>query len=61
LFGADRFRAALLGTMGIAAEAFDYKAGVDAALDSIAAELETVLDVDALLACAALRGSTSSP
>lgn len=61
LFGADRFRAALLGTMGIAAEAFDYKAGVDAALDSIAAELETVLDVDALLACAAVRGSTSSP
>ncbi|MBA8878574.1 adenosylcobyric acid synthase [Phyllobacterium myrsinacearum] len=61
LFGADQFRAALLGTMGIAAEAFDYKAGVDAALDAIAAELEAVLDVDALFACAAVGGSTSSP
>jgi adenosylcobyric acid synthase len=59
LFGADRFRAALLGSMGIAAEAFDYKAGVDAALDGIAAELETVLDINALFACAGVHSLTS--
>ncbi|QND53533.1 cobyric acid synthase [Phyllobacterium sp. 628] len=58
LFAADKFRAALLGTMGIAADEFDYRAGVDAALDSIAGQLETVLDVDALLACAGVRGSS---
>ncbi|ATU91152.1 cobyric acid synthase [Phyllobacterium zundukense] len=49
LFGADEFRAALLRSMGIAAEAFDYHAGVGAALDSIAGQLAEVLDIDALL------------
>ncbi len=49
LFGADAFRAALLGSMGIAANTSDYKAGVESALDSIAEQLAEVLDVDALL------------
>jgi adenosylcobyric acid synthase len=49
LFGADGFRSALLRSMGIVADALDYNAGVDAALDSIASQLAEVLDVDALL------------
>jgi adenosylcobyric acid synthase len=50
LFNADAFRAAFLKSLGIAADAFDYQAGVDAALDSIADQLEAVLNVDALFA-----------
>ena len=49
LFGADAFRAALLRSMGIAADAFDYSAGVDAALDSIAGQLSEVLDIDGIV------------
>lgn len=50
LFNADAFRAALLKSMGISAGVLDYHAGVDAALDSIAAQLESVLDIEALFA-----------
>lgn len=50
LFNADAFRTALLQSMGISASAVDYHAGVDAALDSIAAQLERVLDIDGLFA-----------
>lgn len=50
LFNADAFRAAFLKSMGISAGALDYHAGVDAALDSIAAQLESVLDIEALFA-----------
>jgi adenosylcobyric acid synthase len=35
--------------MGITADVFDYNAGVDAALDSIANQLAEVLNIEALL------------
>ncbi|MET0358051.1 MAG: cobyric acid synthase CobQ, partial [Pararhizobium sp.] len=44
LFGSDAYRAALLRSFGIEAEAFDYRGSVDAALDAVAGELEAVLD-----------------
>lgn len=50
LFGTDAYRSALLRSLGINANAFDYRAGVDAALDSIADQLAEVLDVHALIA-----------
>ncbi|MHC1548582.1 cobyric acid synthase [Phyllobacterium sp. K27] len=50
LFSADAFRAAFLKSMGISAGTLDYHAGVDSALDSIAAQLESVLDIEALFA-----------
>jgi adenosylcobyric acid synthase len=43
-------RAALLGKLGVTSGGRDYHASVDAALDEIAAELETHLDIDALVA-----------
>jgi adenosylcobyric acid synthase len=55
LFGDDAFRAALLGSMGFEADEMDYHAGVDAALDSIAAQLAEVLDIEALLGTGARR------
>ncbi|NTS31646.1 cobyric acid synthase [Phyllobacterium sp. BT25] len=50
LFGTDAYRSALLRSLGINANAFDYRAGVDAALDSIADQLAEVLDLKALIA-----------
>ena len=50
LFAADAFRRAFLGE--IAAPALNYEAGVEAALDGLAAHLEQHLDLDALLALA---------
>ncbi|WP_267550868.1 cobyric acid synthase [Rhizobium rhizogenes] len=44
LFGSDGYRAKLLESFGLSGERTDYRAGVDAALDEIAAELEGVLD-----------------
>lgn len=44
LFASDAYRARLLADFGIAGGGFDYRAGVDAALDGVAAELEAVLD-----------------
>ncbi|HWU02658.1 MAG TPA: cobyric acid synthase [Novosphingobium sp.] len=45
-------RAALLDMLGASSDHVDHAANVDAALDAIAAQLETHLDVDALLALA---------
>jgi adenosylcobyric acid synthase len=50
VFASDAFRASFLN--GIADPALDYEAGVEAALDGLAAHLETHLDLDALLALA---------
>jgi adenosylcobyric acid synthase len=44
LFASDAYRAALLRSFGIEADAFDYRGSVDAALDAVAGELEAVLD-----------------
>jgi len=52
LFAADAFRARFLETFGIRGGGVDYRAEVEAALDEIAAELETHLDCDALFAAA---------
>ncbi len=52
LFGADAFRARFLESLGIAGGGIDYRANVEAALDDIAAALETHLDCDALFSLA---------
>ncbi|MEI7607108.1 MAG: cobyric acid synthase, partial [Rhodospirillaceae bacterium] len=52
LFRADGFRAALMRELGGGASGTAFEAGIDSALDSLAAHLETHLDVDALLAAA---------
>jgi len=44
LFTSDAYRARLLADFGISGGGFDYRAGVEAALDGVAAELEAVLD-----------------
>jgi adenosylcobyric acid synthase len=50
LFAADDFRRAFLGNAAM--PRLDYEAGVEAALDGLAAHLEAHLDLDALLALA---------
>ena len=50
LFASADMRAALLGRIGAASHGEDYAAGVDAALDAVAAAVERCLDVDGLLA-----------
>jgi adenosylcobyric acid synthase len=52
LFAADEFRAAFLGTLGIAAGGRRHAADVEAALDALADHLEAHLDVADLLALA---------
>lgn len=52
LFGADAFRSRFLESLGIAGGGIDYSASVEAALDDIAAALETHLDCDALFSLA---------
>ncbi|MFE0015418.1 cobyric acid synthase [Mesorhizobium sp. NPDC059054] len=52
LFGADAFRARFLESLGIAGGGIDYRVSVEAALDDIAAALETHLDCDALFSLA---------
>jgi adenosylcobyric acid synthase len=44
LFTSDSYRAKLLASFGLNGERMDYRAGVEAALDEIAVELEAVLD-----------------
>jgi len=44
LLSSDAYRARLLADFGIEGGGFDYRAGVDEALDGVAAELEAVLD-----------------
>ncbi|OUS22256.1 cobyric acid synthase CobQ [Rhodobacterales bacterium 59_46_T64] len=51
LFGADRFRAAYLATLG-ATSRMHYDDGVEEVLDALADHLETHLDLDRLLALA---------
>ncbi len=52
LFAADAARAALLRTLGAEPADFSHDADIDAALDALAAHLETHLDIDRLLALA---------
>ncbi|WP_010543803.1 cobyric acid synthase [Sphingomonas elodea] len=52
LFASTELRRALLARIGIASSGADYAASVDAALDAIAAELETHVDIPALIALA---------
>jgi adenosylcobyric acid synthase len=52
LFGADRFRARYLESLGVKGGGVDYRAEVERALDEIAAQLETHLDCDAIFAAA---------
>jgi adenosylcobyric acid synthase len=49
IFADDRQRAAWLARVGARPTEIDYEAGVDAALDALAAHLKTHLDIDALL------------
>lgn len=46
LFGSDAYRAKLLESFGITGSRESYRTRVDAALDEVAAELETLLDRD---------------
>ncbi len=48
LFGADRFRARFLESLGVAGGGVDYRAEVEKALDAIANHLEAHLDCDAI-------------
>ncbi|MFX3679852.1 MAG: hypothetical protein ACN6I5_01060 [Hyphomicrobiales bacterium] len=52
LFDAGGFRRAFLAGFGIGAEAVDHRARIEAAVDAIADELETVVAADALLEAA---------
>ena len=52
LFRADGFRAALVRELGGAPSETAFEAGVDSALDALAAHLESHLDVAALIGCA---------
>ncbi|GKY89534.1 cobyric acid synthase [Sinisalibacter aestuarii] len=52
LFASDAFRRAFLARLGAPVSDTSYDAGVEAALDALAAHLETHLDLDALLALA---------
>jgi adenosylcobyric acid synthase len=55
LFDRGEARAALLAVLGVASEAIDHRIAVDAALDEIAAALETHLDIAALAKLAGLK------
>ena len=57
LFAGDAARAALLGRLGAAPPPRDHEAGIEAALDQLAAHLEAHLDIDRLLEIAAARAS----
>lgn len=52
LFASDGFRHAYLGELGSTGSGYNFEAGVDAALDDLAAHLERHLNLDALLAIA---------
>jgi adenosylcobyric acid synthase len=52
LFGSDVARQRLLGRLGVAAPLRDHAAGVEAALDALAAHLERHVDIDRLLTIA---------
>ena len=62
LFGSDSFRAAWLDSLRAGtASGLAFEAGVDAALDEIAAALEAHLDLDGLLALAEEPGWSPRP
>ncbi len=46
IFDSDPFRSAVLQSLGVSSGGMDYRAGVEAALDDIAAELRECLDAD---------------
>ncbi|MBB5701661.1 adenosylcobyric acid synthase [Ochrobactrum daejeonense] len=50
VFGADDFRRRFLGKLGVQSSGENYRAGIEAALDELAEELENCLDIDALFA-----------
>jgi adenosylcobyric acid synthase len=52
IFTADAFRRRYLEELGIGAGGVDYRAGVEAALDAIAGQLEGLVDFDAMMAIA---------
>ncbi|MGN8000383.1 cobyric acid synthase [Sphingomonas sp. 22176] len=52
LFASTELRRSLLARIGIASSGMDYAASVETALDAIAAELETHVDIPALIALA---------
>jgi adenosylcobyric acid synthase len=49
---ADAARAAWLASLGVAAAPRDHAAGIEAALDALAAHLERHVDIDRLLSLA---------
>lgn len=59
LLASGAMRAAMLARIGVEAGSVDYDRSVDMALDAIAAQLETHLDIDAIVALA-LRRSTQA-
>jgi len=52
LFAADAFRAAYLAELGGTGAPYGFEAGVESALDALAAHLETHLDIDRIIAFA---------
>ncbi len=60
LFSDDVFRRAWLAERGVDAGQFSYGAGVEAALDALAAHLETHMDLDALFDAAEPISNTSA-
>jgi adenosylcobyric acid synthase len=60
LFGADSWRRDFLARFGLTGSTAGYRAGVEAALDEIAGQLEQAVDVDRLLAVAKGRAENVS-
>jgi adenosylcobyric acid synthase len=58
MFGADAFRSAFLGALGVASD-LAYEARVDATLDALADHLEAAVDTGALIAIAQNRARTA--
>lgn len=48
VFNTDEFRRRFLENLGVRGSSVNYRAGVEAALDELAGELEACLDIDAL-------------
>ncbi|MFD1199613.1 cobyric acid synthase [Brucella gallinifaecis] len=50
VFGSDEFRRCFLAMFGVSSSDYNYRSGIDAALDDLAEALENCLDIDALFA-----------